>query len=197
MAMACLKCSRASSERPSAWWMYPIRLCASGLSGSSSRLFWADKSAPGKSPRLTRSHPRSKWAVNWSIGPRLPMIIGRVRPNVCGSSPTLRRSFARAPEGALRLGRAHTQTGALAPLCSLHGMGRLAIVALFVGGLLLTGACGLAPLPRGAESYGSTNDGVLLSATGLPARGAGFVRAKPADDTRFGARVLIDLLTRS
>ena len=76
-------------------------------------------------------------------------------------------------------------------------MGGLAIVALFLGGLLLTGACGLAPLPRGAESYGSTNDGVLLSATGLALRGDGFVRAKPGDDTRFGTRALVGLLIRS
>ena len=67
----------------------------------------------------------------------------------------------------------------------------------FLIGALALGGCGLAPLPRGAESYGSTNDGVLLSASGLPARGAGFVRAKPGDDTRFGARVLIGLLTRA
>lgn len=75
-------------------------------------------------------------------------------------------------------------------------MGTLAIAALLLGGLCTLSACGLAPLPRGAESYGSTNDGVLLSASRLPERGEGFVRAKPGDDTRFGARALVGLLIR-
>src|SRR5262245_61129738 len=66
--------------------MYPMRLCASGLSALISRLFWAETRAPARSPRLTKSHPRSRCAVNWSIGPRLPMIARKVRAPAARSS---------------------------------------------------------------------------------------------------------------
>jgi len=95
------------------------------------------------------------------------MILGRVRPIVCWSSAT----------------RA--------------GGGIRALARWLLASLALAGGCGLAPLPRGGQSYGSTNDGVLLSGTGLSARGPGFVRAKPGDDTRFGSDVLVALLERS
>ncbi|MFT3921443.1 MAG: penicillin-insensitive murein endopeptidase [Myxococcales bacterium] len=52
-------------------------------------------------------------------------------------------------------------------------------------------------MPKGGQSYGSTNDGVLLAGSGFPAHGPGFVRAKPGDDTRFGSEALVELLARS
>jgi len=62
--------------------------------------------------------------------------------------------------------------------------------------LLLLSACGLSPLPEGATSLGYAHRGVLLSGRALPRTGSGFVRARPDDDTHFGAPVLIDALER-
>jgi penicillin-insensitive murein DD-endopeptidase len=61
----------------------------------------------------------------------------------------------------------------------------------------LLSACGLAPLPRDATSYGSANRGVLLVASALPQTGPGFVRANPGDDTRHGAPLLVSALERA
>src|SRR5688572_18705508 len=89
-------------------------------------------SAPAKSPRLTRSHPRSRCAVNWSIGPRLPMIERNVRAQAarssglpgafgllslwlvaCGLAPIARdaTSLGSANKGALLTGQALPTSG--------------------------------------------------------------------------------------
>jgi penicillin-insensitive murein endopeptidase len=57
-------------------------------------------------------------------------------------------------------------------------------------------ACGFAPIPRGATSYGFPNDGVLLHGVALEERGLGFVRAKPGEDTRWGSDTLVRMLER-
>ncbi len=104
------------------------------------------------------------------------MIIGRVRPNVYGSS-RLQRARVCAEQRWL-----------------LHGMVCLAIA---VGALSGLSACGLAPIPHGAESLGTANRGGLLRAMELPQRGMGFQRALVGDGTAFGTSKLVGLLTRS
>ncbi|HKO91648.1 MAG TPA: penicillin-insensitive murein endopeptidase [Polyangiaceae bacterium] len=61
----------------------------------------------------------------------------------------------------------------------------------------LLSACGLAPLPRDATSYGSANRGVLISSQALAQTGPGFVRANPGDDTRYGVPLLVSALERA
>jgi penicillin-insensitive murein endopeptidase len=111
------------------------------------------------------------------------MIIGRVRPRVSGSSPGFPRAGSRA------LPRQRQSRGSY-----LHGSWSLAIALPWLAAAI---GCGLAPLPRDAQSFGSANDGVLLSATSLGTRGEGFVRANPGDETHYGTRRLVGLLTRA
>lgn len=103
------------------------------------------------------------------------MIIGRVRPNVYGSSRLRRARLCAKPSGLL------------------HGIAVLAIAWL---GAAASG-CGLAPLPIGAESVGLANRGSLLAAVELPVRGQGFQRARVGEGTSFGTRKLVELLKRS
>lgn len=58
-------------------------------------------------------------------------------------------------------------------------------------------ACGLAPLARDATSLGFANHGVLRHGTPMPERGAGYVRARPGEDTRWATPLLRELLERA
>ena len=67
-----------------------------------------------------------------------------------------------------------------------------------LGVVLCAGAgCGLAPLSPEATSLGYANDGVLRVSMALPKAGPGFVRARPEDDTQFGAPLLVSALMRA
>lgn len=57
-------------------------------------------------------------------------------------------------------------------------------------------ACGLTPLAHDAGSVGSANHGFLRRGSALAERGVGYVRARPEDDTRWGAPLLPALLER-
>ncbi len=104
------------------------------------------------------------------------MIIGRVRPNVDGSSHLQRaRACARAS-------------------WLLHTIAALAIAVAGGGNL---GACGLSPIPEGAESLGFANRGSLVRAVELPVKGPGFQRARVGDGAGFGTARLVGLLARS
>lgn len=55
-------------------------------------------------------------------------------------------------------------------------------------------SCGLAPRPREPVSLGSANAGVLVRGVALAQVGAGYLRARPGDDTRWSVPVLHDTL---
>jgi penicillin-insensitive murein endopeptidase len=73
--------------------------------------------------------------------------------------------------------------------------GLRALLPVVIAAWLLC-ACGFAPLPRDATSYGFPSDGVLMHGVALEQRGPGFVRAKPGEDTRWGTATLVQLLER-
>jgi penicillin-insensitive murein endopeptidase len=74
---------------------------------------------------------------------------------------------------------------------------------LFRGSLLGLGAIApacLGPVPREAQSLGRPNLGSLLNAVELPAdppRDAGYVLARPTDETRWGTPALVGMLKRA
>lgn len=57
--------------------------------------------------------------------------------------------------------------------------------------------CGLMPRPSEPVSMGFANRGYLARGVALPDRGAGFVRARMGDDTRFGTPALLGALQRA
>ena len=68
------------------------------------------------------------------------------------------------------------------------------LVLFMVGGM----GCGLAPRPRGLElSQGRANWGNLVRGRSLPDRGAGYVRARAGEPTRWGTQSLVGLLRRA
>ncbi len=95
------------------------------------------------------------------------MIMGNVRPSASGSS---RRPRVRA--GA-----------------------RAALVLWAVSAL--SSMCACTPLPREAASVGSANRGFLWRGVALPDSGPGYLRARPGEDTRWGAPLLRDALVRA
>ncbi|MDB4976091.1 MAG: Murein endopeptidase [Myxococcaceae bacterium] len=107
------------------------------------------------------------------------MIIGNVRPSGNRSRQDLQSSLARGTE---RL------------QARLH---RVAAVCLASALLSLHISCAPASRSHDAASFGYANDGVLLHGVPLPESGPGFFRAKPGEDTRWGAPVLRATLERA
>jgi penicillin-insensitive murein DD-endopeptidase len=110
------------------------------------------------------------------------MIVGKVRSEVSGSSGERGRGAQSAAfrRVSVRLARAG---GALT----------------WAGSLLLLGGC-LAFPAREATSLGRANRGVLLHGVALsaaPAPDAGYVLARPADDTRWGTPTMVAMLERA
>ena len=62
--------------------------------------------------------------------------------------------------------------------------------------LFVLHGCGLAPRSRAATSVGSANHGGLEAAVALSDKGAGYVRARQQEDTRWSAPLLHELLER-
>ncbi len=84
----------------------------------------------------------------------------------------------------------HTGSSSVVLLPPTRPGGRLPLLCL----ALTTGCFGLVPLPEEPTSVGATSDGFLVEGTSLRDRGAGFVRARSGEGTRFGVPRLVTAL---
>ncbi|MCB9667542.1 MAG: penicillin-insensitive murein endopeptidase [Myxococcales bacterium] len=78
-----------------------------------------------------------------------------------------------------------------------HIVGRGAEHLLAVCGLLHLGCLSVAPPKDAQGSWGAPSEGALLGGTALPNQGAGYVRARPDEPTRFGTERMVNALERA
>lgn len=78
----------------------------------------------------------------------------------------------------------------------MHRATRVGIPAL-LSAVFAAGCIGFSPAPAGPLSWGGTSDGVLRGGVRLADSGAGFVRARPGEETRFGTPELVRAIERA
>lgn len=79
-----------------------------------------------------------------------------------------------------------------APICPKNRVPAAVFLVAFAGGCYH-----VSPQPRDTQSFGTTSHGVLRNGQVLPERGAGFVRARPGEATRYGTARLVRAITAS
>jgi penicillin-insensitive murein endopeptidase len=80
----------------------------------------------------------------------------------------------------------------LAKLCLVRRAVMSGLALFFAAGCF-----GLRPMPPGTVSWGHTSNGVLVDGVAIDDEGAGFVRARPGEDTRWGTPRLVHTLERA